>query len=312
MRKYNPADICNRRRYKIVSDLLVNSYRNQEAIFANRTASWPERQIFEPEVIANASAEDKIFTTFLAGLFLRGRITTDRAVKAFVKIIEQCPWSIDKSCELSKIHSAELDWAIDCAGLGHVGNQIKKYWYHNAQIMCRINCLGSLLGTINDFGEALYVFGTPKSAGESKRFNHLKNLGLLGYGGTGKVLSLVMQMLIEEKLTESFHLPVSADFHLISIYLRTGAITPPLGVKTHYTLARLVRDLSLEMMPKDDISYNNIISRATYQLGVTTCPANGAFGRKNPRCRDCPLVKYCNRNVQNRTYHQNGYLEVQT
>ena len=314
MRKYHPADICKKRRYRIISDLLVSSYRKQEGIFADQAASWPERQIFDSEVVSGSSNEIKICAIFFAGLFLRGKIPTDRAIRAFVNIIEHCPWSIDPS-NLKKLgvsYKEKLDSEIDGAGLGHVGIQIKKYWHHNARVIYDIGTLEASLRNVNNFHEALCLFGTPKSAGPKKDLRHLHNLGLLGYGGTGKVLALVMQMLMEENLSNQFPLPVSADFHLISIYMRTGAISPVLGVKTHYTLARLIRDLSLEMMPKNDISYNNIISRATYQLGSAMCPANGTFGRKNPRCSDCPLIKYCKIYVQNRLYHQSGYLEVQT
>ena len=316
MRKYLPADICpNKRRYRIVSNTLVSAYRNREGVFSDPSASWPENRIYQSSVVSRASDVIKINATFFAGLFLRGKITTERAIRSYLGIIESCPWAIESST-IRTGNSRRirlLNEALDNAGLGHVVDQVREYWWHNANIMFNLGgTLSPQLSAVTSFDEALYVFGTPKSAGAKNRFPNLQNLGFLGYGGTGKVMALILQMLMEQDLMAKFSLPVSADFHLLSIYLRSGAIVPPAEVRTHYTLARLIRDLSLEMMPKNDIEYNNIISRATYQLGATVCPANPdeKTGSKHPSCVGCPIAKYCDQNVPKSNYHQKGYLEV--
>ncbi len=211
---------------------------------------------------------------------------------------------------------------------------------HNAKILVRLDNPLTIFDNISSFSEAHFVLGLERYARPKRFFPHLENLGLLGMGGTGKVLALVLQLMMDNNLIIRFNLPISADFHYLRMMLATEAIVIPEDqqVFTAFSLTKIAQDMSLFLSDETVTDYNGEISIASYILGSRVCARHPqmtanpilpskrrkAIGGKytaasqligHSRNRElgfceklCPIEGYCRLIVPSGLYHTLGYL----
>lgn len=310
MRKFTPEKYINPERYRLVSELLINEFRQRRGIFADILSSMPEMAIYQDPNISNLSEKDKINATIFAAPFLRGSIATSRAVNIFLYLISERPeWIKPKIVSDLGIEKTVED--IKHLGLGYKAQDIAKCWCKNSEILSNIGGdLRPYLNGLSNFYDAFYTFGTER-AKQYKKPN-LKHLGFHGLGSAGKVLTLILHMLMEQGLMQKFQLPISVDFHAVSIYLRTGALHPYREDGIFYTYSRILRDASLEYSPENDWNYTCDVSRATYQIGQF-CPTNNIYRdnlfNQHLKClTQCVLNDECSVEVDLKKYHKEGKI----
>ncbi|OGD62372.1 hypothetical protein A2215_02945 [Candidatus Berkelbacteria bacterium RIFOXYA2_FULL_43_10] len=320
-RRYKPESLWAPRRYRAVTETLVETYRAQIGPFHNNPQS-PEMSIFAlPQL---DKPEKAIAGAFFLTSLLRGSIATVKAVTTFKNLVTKHPEVLDPTSIL-ELGQSRLNTELEHAGLGFLSTYVVGDWIRNATILAKEQiAFVDLVTGFRDFQTAHFVMSAPRWAGGTRRNTHLRYYDFYGMGGTGKVLTLFLQMLMDQKLIPRFNLPVLTDIHLLRIFTATRAVKTDSGSILAYTLARMLRDLSLSKHPRDDPRFNVDLSRATYRLGQKFCSRHpqmtatpippemrSKVGKKSPytpigdllgkrsddmgKCveSECPLRKWC-------------------
>jgi hypothetical protein len=325
--------------YRAVSDALCGAWQAGQDLFSEHEITSPEGEIFDWPQVKDQSRNTQIAAVLQLAPLLRGTITTRAAVNGYRRLVEKHPDWLDLN-RMSRQSEERVDKVLREAGLGSVAKFAAQVLVRNAAALAGRD-LERIFQGVRDFHEIHFLIGIPRYAEPAKNFPHLENLGLIGFGGTGKVTALILSMLMDKGLIGQFLLPVSADIHYLRIFLACQAIKIPRrrNVVTAYTLSRVAREISLNRADPSVPRYNDDISIAAYLLGNRVCSRHPqmtanpilpevrrktAGGRYTPieelcklarrskemgSCAElCPIEEYCTLIVPSGPYHEFGYL----
>ncbi len=269
----------------------------------------------------------------LVCLYMRGKIKSHTAIRAFTRLYERHP-------EIFRPGAAQLlpeEWLqaeLQNVGLGFSYEQNARFWIEN---MRRVNVFwGGDPRNIFE-GATSYEQLAGRICNAATRRKRYAAPGQLGFQGFQlKMTSMLIYFFLDAKLVEPLKFPVPVDFHVMRILIANGAVTME-GAGNHKNekIQDAIREFSLWYCATHNVDYLHVsefiwcFSRAacdkhpgntsTYigprsSRGVVIAkPVTWSLAQRrayNLACRQCPIEATCEYCIPAAPYYNHGQLII--